>query len=65
MSRTLFSARAGRLSLWLGGAALAFGMFVRITRELTEGDVGAMESASCLLRQESGPHGLRSRPWTC
>jgi hypothetical protein len=28
MSRTLFSARAGSLSLWLGGAALAFGMFV-------------------------------------
>ena len=44
MSRTLFSARAGRLSLWLGGAALAFGMFVRITRELIEGEVGAMDS---------------------
>ena len=44
MSRPLFSARAGRLSLWLGGAALAFLMFVRITRELIEGDVGAMDS---------------------
>jgi len=44
MSRTLFSTRAGRLSLWLGGAALAFGMFVRITRELIEGEVGAMDS---------------------
>jgi predicted nucleic acid-binding protein len=33
MSRTLISARAVRLSLWLGGAALAFGMFVRTTRE--------------------------------
>jgi undecaprenyl-diphosphatase len=48
MSRTLFSARAGRLSLWLGGAALAFLMFVRITRELIEGDVGAMDSAILL-----------------
>jgi len=48
MSRTLFSARAGRLSLWLGGAALAFGIFVRITRELIEGDVGAMDSAILL-----------------
>ena len=48
MSRTLLSAGAGRLSLWLGGAALAFGMFVRITRELIEGDVGAMDSAILL-----------------
>jgi len=48
MSHTLLSAGAGRLSLWLGGAALAFGMFVRITRELSEGDVGAMDSAILL-----------------
>jgi len=48
MSHTLFSAGAGRLSLWLGGTALAFGMFVRITRELSEGDVGAMDSAILL-----------------
>jgi len=48
MSRTLFSARAGRLSLWLGGAALAFGMFFRITRELIEGEVGAMDGAILL-----------------
>jgi undecaprenyl-diphosphatase len=48
MSRTLFSARAGRLSLWLGGAALALGVFVRITRELIEGDAGAMDSAILL-----------------
>jgi undecaprenyl-diphosphatase len=48
VSRPLFSARAGRLSLWLGGAALAFLMFVRITRELIEGDVGAMDSAILL-----------------
>ena len=45
MSHTLLSAGAGRLSLWLGGAALALGMFVRITRELIEGDVSAMDSA--------------------
>lgn len=48
MSRPLFSARAGRLSLWLGGAALAFLTFVRITRELIEGDVSAMDSAILL-----------------
>jgi len=48
MSGTLFSARAGRLWLWLGGAALAFGIFIRITRELIEGDVGAMDSAILL-----------------
>jgi len=48
MSRPLFAARAGRLSLWLGGAALAFLAFVRITRELIEGDVGAMDSAILL-----------------
>jgi undecaprenyl-diphosphatase len=44
----LLSARTGRLSLWLGGAALAFLMFIRITRELIEGDVGAMDSAILL-----------------
>jgi hypothetical protein len=48
MSRAMFSAHTGRLSLWLGGAALAFGMFVRITRELIEGDVGAMDTAILL-----------------
>jgi undecaprenyl-diphosphatase len=48
MSRPLFSARAGRLSLWLGGAALAFLAFVRITRELIEGDVSAVDSAILL-----------------
>jgi undecaprenyl-diphosphatase len=36
---------AGRLSLWLGGAALAFLVFFRITRELIEGDVDAMDGA--------------------
>ncbi len=44
----LLSARAARLSLWLGGAALAFLMFFRITRELIEGDVGDFDSAILL-----------------
>jgi undecaprenyl-diphosphatase len=57
MSAALFSAGAGRLSLWLGGAALAFGMFVRITRELSEGDVGAMDSAILLAVAK------RRTPW--
>ncbi len=48
ITRPLFSARAGRLTLWLGGAALALLIFVRITRELIEGDVGAMDSAILL-----------------
>ena len=48
MSRTLLSAGAGRLSLWLGGVTLALGTFVRITRELIEGDVSAMDSAILL-----------------
>jgi undecaprenyl-diphosphatase len=48
ISRPLFSARAGRLTLWLGGASLALLIFVRITRELIEGDVGAMDSAILL-----------------
>ena len=39
-----FSARAGSLSLWLGGAALALRIFLRITRELIEGEVGAMDN---------------------
>ena len=38
ITRPLLSTRAGRLSLWLGGAALALLIFVRITRELIEGD---------------------------
>ena len=55
MSRPLFSARAGRLSLWLGGAALAFVTFVRITRELIEGDVSAMDSAILLAVAKADP----------
>jgi undecaprenyl-diphosphatase len=43
MSRPVFSTRTGRLSLWLGGAALALFAFVRITREYIEGDVGAVD----------------------
>jgi undecaprenyl-diphosphatase len=48
MNRPSFSSRAGHLSLWLGGAAILFLMFVRITRELIEGDVAAMDSAILL-----------------
>ncbi len=44
----MFSARSGRLSLWLGGAALAFLAFIRITRELIEGDVSALDNAILL-----------------
>jgi undecaprenyl-diphosphatase len=44
----LFSVLAGHLSLWLGGAALALLIFVRITRELIEGDVSALDSAILL-----------------
>jgi undecaprenyl-diphosphatase len=43
MSRPLFPARPGRLSLWLSGAALALLAFIRITRELVEGDVTALD----------------------
>jgi undecaprenyl-diphosphatase len=48
MSRPFFSARAGRLSLWLGGASLALLIFVRLTRELIEGDVDAVDNAILL-----------------
>jgi undecaprenyl-diphosphatase len=44
----LFSARAARLSWWLAGAALALLIFIRISRELIEGDVSAMDSAILL-----------------
>ncbi len=57
MSCTLLSARAGRLFLWLGGATLALGTFVRITRELIEGDVSAMDSAILLAVAK------RRTPW--
>ena len=48
MNRPLFSARFGGLFLWLGGAALALLMFVRITRELIEGEVSGMDRAILL-----------------
>jgi undecaprenyl-diphosphatase len=48
MRRPLLSARAGRLCTWLGGAALSLLIFVRITRELIEGDVSALDSAILL-----------------
>lgn len=48
MSPTLLSTRAGRLLLWLGGAALAFGVFLSLTKELVEGDVSAVDSTILL-----------------
>jgi undecaprenyl-diphosphatase len=48
VSRPLFSARTGRLSLWLGSASLAFLIFICITRELLEGDVSSFDSAMLL-----------------
>lgn len=53
-----------RLSLWWGGAALALLIFVRITRELIEGDVGAMDSAILLAVAKTRTHGLGSWLWT-
>src|ERR1700693_4956195 len=41
VSRRWALTSAGRLSLSLGGAALALLIFVRVTRELIEGDVSA------------------------
>jgi undecaprenyl-diphosphatase len=56
MKRAWFSARAGRLALWLGGAALLFLLFFRITRELIEGDVDAMDGVMLLaLTKQRGP----------
>ena len=37
--------RPARALWWLGGAAMAFGLFLRITRELMEGDVSAGDNA--------------------
>jgi undecaprenyl-diphosphatase len=49
MRQPSFSARAGRIFLCLGGTALALLIFVRITTELIEGDVEAMDSAILLF----------------
>jgi undecaprenyl-diphosphatase len=43
MSQSLLSARSGRLSLWFGVASLALLAFIRITRELIEGEVSAVD----------------------
>jgi undecaprenyl-diphosphatase len=51
------TARNGRVTLWLGGGALALLVFVRITRELIEGDVGALDSAILLAVDN------RRTPW--
>ena len=45
MNRPTLSARVGTLCLWWGGTALAFGTFVWITRELSEGEVGTIDIA--------------------
>lgn len=41
----MFSAHAGALCFWWGGTGLAFGTFVWITRELSEGEVGTIDIA--------------------
>jgi len=46
MNRFLFTPRAARLSWWLGGASLALFSFIRITRELIEGDVRPLDNAA-------------------
>jgi undecaprenyl-diphosphatase len=51
------TARNGRVTLWLGGRALALLVFVRIIRELIEGDVGALDSAILLAVDN------RRTPW--
>jgi undecaprenyl-diphosphatase len=48
VNRPLFTGRARRLSFWLGGAALALLIFIRITREFIEGEVAAIDSAILL-----------------
>ncbi len=45
MNLATFPARVGTLCLWWGGTALAFGTFVWITRELSEGEVGTIDIA--------------------
>jgi len=47
-NRLVFSARAGRLCLWWGGAVLAIGTFARITRELIEGEFNAFDNGILL-----------------
>jgi undecaprenyl-diphosphatase len=39
-----FSGREIRLSLWLGAAALSFGIFIKITSELLENEVRGLDS---------------------
>jgi undecaprenyl-diphosphatase len=44
MNRPNLSAGTGTLCLWWGGTALAFGTFIWITRELSEGEVAPIDS---------------------
>ena len=48
MSHMTLAARVRHISWWLGGAALGFLGFIRVTRELIEGEVGAMDRAILL-----------------
>ncbi len=56
-SRPRFSTSAGKLCLWWGGAALACGTFIWITRELSEGEVDSFDVA--FLREVATFHA----PW--
>jgi len=42
-NRLVFSAHVGRLCLWWGGTVLTIGLFVKITRELVEGEFSALD----------------------
>lgn len=57
----MFSSHVGQLCLWWGGALLAFGVFLRITRELMEGEVGAMDNRILLRVGEMRTPWLTSR----
>ena len=59
MRNRWFSSSAGRLWLCAGGAAVAFLIFFRITRELIEGDVSAFDRAVLLAIA-----GVRTPPLT-
>jgi hypothetical protein len=45
LNRLRFFVREKRLSLWLGAAALSFGIFGKITSELLENEVRGLDSS--------------------
>jgi undecaprenyl-diphosphatase len=57
LSPLRLSVRERRLSLWLGAAALSFGIFVKITSELLEKEVRGLDSS--ILAAVAGMR----RPW--